>query len=95
MVEVDTQCDAAAQHIVGRSFYGKRTCSGGSLRIVLVDAAYKRHGVTEREVGRNIQVVVDTCLCATYLDDLIEVGNLITQSYRDVGCSGFYDLAGR
>ena len=95
MIEVYTQCNALAQHVVCSGFDGKCACSGCGLRVILIDTTNERNGVAPREITIDGEVVVYAGLLAANFQYLIEVGYLIAYTHSDVSGSCFNNLACR
>ena len=94
MVEIGSHRNALAQHVIGRELYHGRTGSTGRLGKILFDTANERLVFTEREIGIERQVVAHTGLRTPQFQNGVEIGNLITKSYRKVGRRGLHNLTG-
>ena len=80
MVEEGRQCDALAQNITCHKVDGECACALSGLSVGRLDSSYKRLVVAPRKIKIEGEIVGDTALLASDLEDLVEVGNLVSCS---------------
>ncbi len=95
MVEIGSQGDALAHHIVCREVDAKGARAAGGLRGVGVDFADEGGVVGQREVEVEGEVVAHALLLALELEHRIEVGNLVAGAHHKGARDALHQLAHR
>ena len=94
MVEECGHGDSLRQGVRGHEVQRDCLRAVGGLGVCCLDLAYEALVLGEREVEVEAEVVVDIALAGAYLDDLVEVGDLVSESYGELLRGGLDNLSG-